>query len=79
MDGAWMGFAWNMDAWHWNIVFKTLHVSMGDMFRGLDCLEIKTCAGLPPETWHVLVGGRFWVSPYLWLKCAVWALKVAMF
>jgi RsiW-degrading membrane proteinase PrsW (M82 family) len=41
------------------------------MFRGSDCLEIKTCAGLPLETRHILVGGRFWVSPYLGLKCAV--------
>jgi hypothetical protein len=68
MDGAWMGFAWSMGAWHRNIVLKTLHVSVGDMFRGSNCFRIKTCAGLPTKTWHVLMGGRFWVSPYLGIK-----------
>jgi hypothetical protein len=57
MDGAWMGFASSMGAWHWNIVLETLHVLVSDMFQGSNCFEIETCAELHAKTWHVLVGG----------------------
>jgi len=50
MDGAWMGFAWSMGAWHQNIALETLHISMANMFRSSDCLGIETCVGLPLKT-----------------------------
>ncbi len=60
--GAWMGIAWGKmeDGW-----MGSKHSSQnvtcfcGICFKGLGCPCIETCVGLPVESWHVLMGGRF--------------------
>jgi hypothetical protein len=59
---AWMGIAWgNME----DGCIGSKHSSRKfTCFWGLSYLGIKTCVGLLVETWHVSMGGRFWVSSF---------------
>jgi hypothetical protein len=62
-----------MGAWGRNIAFEILQVSVGICFMGSGYSGIEMRVGVPVETWHVLVGGRFRGSCFV--ACNFWPAK----
>jgi hypothetical protein len=84
--GAWMGITWgNMENGWMGPKHSSQNITYfnGICFKGSSCISIETRIGLPSETWHVSVGGRFWGSCFeahvLWCVIFNWQKQASSF
>jgi hypothetical protein len=69
VDGITWG-TWKKGSWGWSIAPEMLHVSMGYVSWAQTARTSKRPLGRATETWHVLVGVRFWGSCFV--VCGFW-------